>query len=136
MRFHDWPERLFGVIKDAQSATFVWGSNDCALFACDCIKAITGVDRAANFRGRYKTRKGALASLKKIEGVETLPQLADKYLGERIALSHARRGDIVLISVDSNNMLGVVAGSGAVFLTLEGIRVVSLQECICAWTVE
>ena len=136
MRHYDWPEKLFDIIGAAKRSTFKWGSNDCALFACDCAKAMTGVDHAANFRGKYKTERGALTSLKKIEGVETLSQLADKYLGAKIGLSHARRGDVVLISVGSRDVLGVVAGNCAVFLTLGGIRTVSLRECTCAWRVE
>ncbi len=136
MRYHDWPERLFEVIRKAQSSDFKWGENDCALFACDCAHAMTGVDHAADFRGKYKTRKGALAALARIEGVKTLPELADKYLGERIALVNAQRGDVVLLAADSVEALGVVAGSYAVFLAPNGIQTMLLEKCICAWRVK
>ena len=136
MRYHDWPERLFGVIKAAQNSEFEWGKNDCALFACDCAKAMTGTDYAIKFRGKYKTKKGAMAALKKIEGIKSLPELADKYLGERISLVSAQRGDVVLLTDDSLDALGVVAGSYAVFLAPSGIQTILLQKCICAWRVK
>ena len=135
MRYHDWPERLFTVVKKAKQSTFVWGENDCALFACDCVKAMTGIDHASKARGKYKTEKGAWRALAKIEGVKTLPELADKYLGSRIDLVNAKRGDVVSLIVDSAEALGIVVGSCAVFLTINGARTVPLHECILAWEV-
>jgi len=135
MRYYDWPERLFDVIKTAQSSKFEWGTNDCALFACDCANAVIGVDHAKSFRGKYKTRKGAMSALKKIEGVDSISKLADKYLGDRIELSIAQRGDVVLLTVESIESLGVVAGSYAVFLSPDGIQTVPLAKCVCAWRV-
>ncbi len=136
MRYHDWPERLFEVVKRAQNSEFKWGKNDCALFACDCAKAMTGVDYAADFRGKYSSRKGAMVALRKIEGVKSISKLASKYLGEEIALTSVQRGDVVLIKVDSSEALGVVVGSYAVFLTSSGIQTVLLSKCILAWRVE
>ena len=137
MRYHDWPEKLFAVVKTAQRSKFIWGENDCALFACDCAKAMTGVDYAERFRGKYTTRKEAEVALKKIEGVNNLSELADKYLGERISTSVVQRGDVVLLTVDSLQVLGIVTGNGAVFLALSGgIQVVPLKECSCAWSVK
>lgn len=136
MRRHDWPERLHEVIAKAKKEAFAWGTHDCALFACNCAHAMTGIDYAANFRGKYKTRKGALTALVRIEGVKTLPELADKYLGERIALVNTQRGDVVLLTADSVEALGVVVGKHAVFLAPDGIQTLLLEECICAWRVK
>ena len=135
MRYYDWPERLHDVIRAAKKAEFKWGKNDCALFACDCILAMTGIDHAKKFRGKYSTRKGAATALKKIESVDDIAELADKYLGERISLSHAQRGDIVLIAVEDDNALGVIAGNHAVFLAPQGILTRLLSKCVCAWKV-
>ena len=136
MRRHDWPERLHEVITKSKKKTFTWGTNDCALFVCDCVLAMIGIDYAANFRGKYKTKKGALTALARIEDVKTLPELADKYLGERIALVNAQRGDIVLLTADSMEALGVVVGKNAVFLAPDGIQIMLLEKCTCAWRVK
>lgn len=136
MRYHDWPERLFAVVRKAQGSIFQWGRNDCALFACDCAQAMTGVDRAESFRGKYKTEKGARQALRKIENVKNLPQLADKYLGERIELSHAGRGDVVSLKFGGREVLGVITGDYAVFVAPEGVETVPVEDCICAWRVE
>lgn len=135
MRFHDWPERLFKTVRRAKDLGFSWGKNDCALFACDCALAITGVDHAAKFRGTYKTKAGAFLMLRKIEDVKSLLELADKYLGERIELSQAKRGDVVALMMDNFYALGVVTGSNAVFVTLSGTQTVPVSSCLTAWEV-
>ena len=65
MRKEDWPERLMALIAERRSRPFAWGEQDCALFACDAVAAMTGADPAAWFRGRYRTRRGAYALLKR-----------------------------------------------------------------------
>lgn len=136
MRYHDWPEKLFDAIKIASRREFEWGKNDCALFACDCAKAMTGVDRAKDFRGKYDTRRSAMTALKVIEGVDDLPALADKFLGERINLTRAQRGDVVLLTIGSMKALGVITGTRAVFLAPEGIQTILVSDCSCAWRVK
>ncbi len=136
MRYYDWPEKLFVVIKTASQRKFEWGKNDCALFACDCAKAVTGVDYAEKFRGEYNTRKTAMTALKTLEGVDDLPALADKYLGERISLKHAQRGDVVLLTINSMKALGVITGTHATFLAPKGIQTILVSDCTCAWKVK
>lgn len=136
MRKFDWPEKLFDAIKVASKHKFEWGKNDCALFACDCAKAMTGIDYAKDFRGKYDTRKSAMAALKEIEAVNDLPALADKFLGERIDLKRAQRGDVVLLTIGSMKALGVITGTHAVFLAPKGIQTMLVSDCASAWRVQ
>jgi len=51
----DWEKRLTAVVAAASARAFVWGDQDCALFALDCLDAMTGAALAAGYRGRYST---------------------------------------------------------------------------------
>lgn len=136
MRYYNWPEKMFAAIRAASQSKFEWGKNDCALFACDCILAMTGIDHAKDFRGNYDTRKSAMTALKNIEEVDDLSALADKFLGERIELKRARRGDLVLLTIGSMKALGIVTGTYATFLAPEGIQTILISDCFCAWRVQ
>ena len=135
MRNHNWPEMLHEVIAKAKRKTFVWGTHDCALFVCDCIQAMTGIDYAKKFRGKYRSEKGSWKALKKIESVESLSELADKFLGDRIKLSNAGRGDIVILIEENREVLGVVTGTHAAFLSPDGVQMRTLTKCKFAWKV-
>lgn len=100
-RLHDWPTRLLAVIESARSVPFAWGGSDCCLFACDCILAMTGVDPAACFRGRYHTKSGARRSLKAYAGAG-LEAVVERITRERampeVPPRMAQRGDVLLIT--------------------------------------
>ena len=135
MRSHDWPEKLYEVINESKHKAFEWGTHDCALFSCDCIKAMIDIDYAKNFRGKYKSEKGSWRALEKIEGVKSLSELADKFLGDRIELSHSGRGDLVVLMEENREVLGIVTGIHAAFLSPEGVQMRALNECKFAWKV-
>jgi len=137
MRYHDWPERLFAEIAAAKKTKFAWGEQDCALFVFGCVEAMTGVDYMKSLKGKYRCRRSSKEAFKKIEGAETLRAFADECFGNRIDLSNARRGDVVLLDIDSIESFGIVVGSHAVFLELKkGIQTVSVNSCSYAWRVD
>ncbi len=134
-RYHDWPERLYDVIKEANGKKFKWGKHDCALFICNCILAINGDDYAREFREKYKSARGADGALKKIGKVNTLMELCDSK-ADRVEISHAKRGDIAAFETDSGLALGVVTGDRVTFLSRKsGILSLPLSNCVCAWSV-
>ena len=45
-KLQDWQLRFEAFIKERQTLPFAWGTNDCAVFAADCVQALTGVDVA------------------------------------------------------------------------------------------
>jgi hypothetical protein len=108
-----WPELLDAFIESRKLHAFAWGEHDCCLFAADAVLAMTGVDLAADFRGKYHDAKGALEMLDGAAQVPGEGSLGNKLSGgveglaERIALLHeikevsvayAQRGDVVFIS--------------------------------------
>lgn len=122
-RFPDWPDRLAGAVNGGLTRAFAWGRFDCCLFACDGVAAITGVDPAAELRGRYTTQLGAARVLKRFAG-GGLAEAADKIAGQlgapAIAPSRAQRGDVVLVETEHGPALGIIAGGGAFFPAISG----------------
>jgi hypothetical protein len=130
-RCENWPSILSGFLKAREGAPFVWGENDCCLFAADAILAITGEDVAADVRGVYTTEAEAEAL---VEGAGGLAALAAR-AGERCLPSEARRGDVVLTD---QNCLGIVDDSGrrvAVYVEGRGLSRLPASCIRSAWRV-
>ncbi len=96
-RVQDWPTALGLFLAEKSSEPFVWGRNDCVLFAADAVLALTGVDPCAKVRGKYKTAKGAAAAIGRHGGIAAAAEKALAELGgSPIAPAFAQRGDIAL----------------------------------------
>lgn len=63
-RVADWEKKLTDVLDDYKSEPWTWGRSDCAHFAGDCVRAITGRDPLGAFRGNYTSRLEAWARLR------------------------------------------------------------------------
>lgn len=137
-RFPDWHARLATEIERARSRTFEWGKFDCALFACDCVLAVTGVDPAAEFRGTYSTEDEA----RKLLGTEGLDGFASAIAGKtelkEISPTFAQRGDVVLVeNGDPTRALGVVGLDGRFVLCASepGLARVPMKRWLRAWRI-
>ncbi|WP_421565756.1 DUF6950 family protein [Ochrobactrum sp. EDr1-4] len=87
-----WEKRLVAVTEAHINTPLVWGKSDCLLTACDAIEAMTGVDPAADIRGKYKSKAGAYRLIKQ-RGYDSLGAvLADRF--EEIGTAMAGRGDV------------------------------------------
>lgn len=110
MRRGDWERALADYIAATEFEPHAWGSHDCALDAADAVQTMTGVDFAAEFRGRYRSAAGAVRALRE-HGLGTLEATLDAKFPE-IARSFARRGDLAF----HEGSLGIVVGPFALFL--------------------
>lgn len=115
-RFDDWPTRLQRYIDASICMSFRYGQHDCCLFTADCIRAMTGADLAEWFRGRYATRKDALALIRERTGRGNVEAVAEYAAHERglveVQVAFAQRGDMALIGRGRSSLLGVVSLSG------------------------
>jgi len=90
----------FDVIKEMEHAIqlhnkpFIEGKNDCCLMCADVVLAMTGKDHMSDFRGKYKTIKEGAALLRRL-GHRGLYDCLTNYFGPSLAVSFARRGDLV-----------------------------------------
>lgn len=117
-RYENWPILLSAFIKSRITMPFQWGVNDCCIFACDCMLALTGVDPAEGIRGTYDNEHDALRVVYDRGGMEKM--FTD--IGATIGLtphtnaSRAKRGDIVLFMQNGLETAGIIDDSGKYIL--------------------
>lgn len=134
-RAEDWPIRLNAAIEAALDRPFKWGEHDCALFAFNIVRDLTGVDHAADYRGQYRTAAGATKQLLK-RGQGTLRASVTAALGSEINERLAKRGDLVLwVQPALGETIGVCIDSRAAFAGPEGLVFVPVRDCEAAWRV-
>lgn len=129
-----WPQRLLAHVEAAGKQGHVWAVNDCALFTCNWIKAMTGYDPASDYRGRYTSGIGSLKALKKY-GTGELITTFDQLMPSRVSPLRARRGDAVAINTDIGPALGLCIGPRAVFVALDGLAFRSSAAVVAVWPV-
>jgi hypothetical protein len=134
-RKHDWPERLAEFFADRADRAFVWGENDCCLFVCDAVVAMSGLDLAAAFRGQYSSERSAFQIFGgDLEGF--ISRIADENAIAEIPVAFAQRGDVALFSHPLPT-LGVIDmhGTHVVSVGESGPVAIPLSECRKAWRV-
>ncbi len=99
--------------------------HDCAVFAAGWVKACTGRDLAADWRGRYRSLDGGRALLKE-EGFDSLADLAASHLQEIDGWEHSEPGDIAAICEEGHTALGIIGGPQIHVLGLQGLDYVHL----------
>jgi hypothetical protein len=128
---------------------FAWGSNDCAMFAADAVHTITGVDIAAEFRGKYTDEDGAFALIRSVTGkgddLATAVAEAAVYCAERQGLAEwpytrvlmAKRGDLVVVHDSGRLIAGVIHLNGRHVVTVgaEGLKRLPITDVFRAWAV-
>ncbi len=121
----DWEARLVAYLASVNGRKFEPGSHDCALFTAAALEIITGIDHAAEWRGRYKTLKAGQRALKKAGYADHVALVAS--LGFReVAPAFAHTGDIAVVDGDGGFALGIVQGEGVYVVTPEsGLGIVS-----------
>lgn len=132
-RNEGWERRLADAIEAARARPFAWGVHDCATWAADVRRAITGDDLADAWRGRYRTAAGAARLLRRL-GFGSLIEAATARLGPPLpSVLMARRGDV--LADPGARALGVCVGAWGLFLTPDGLTERPLADCAMAWSV-
>lgn len=138
-RVAHWETRLSDWAVQAAHRPFSWKDQaDCCLTACDAIRAITGVDPAAWFRGKYKTRTGAYGCLKRFAGgglVETVEKITQENNWPEIPVLTARRGDVGIIPTDDGEALAICLGARWAAQGADGLVYVPLKTGLRAWRI-
>lgn len=132
-RLRDWRPRLTAYLVEITPVAFRMGSQDCALFASGAVRAMTGHDPAAAFRGTYTDLKTGLERLK-AAGFKSHIQIVDA-LFDRVPAAFAQVGDLALIEVPEGYALGLVAGDTLVCLTPAGLGHLPRSAAVTTWWV-
>lgn len=142
-RTEHWATReLHTFLLDRARVPFAWGSNDCCLFPADAIESFTGVDLAADFRGKYTDLVTAFAAIKSVANGDTVGDAA-AYCAEKHGLKEwpfalqAKRGDLVVIDQPGGLIAGVVHLNGRHVITVSETGLVRLPITAAkrAWAV-
>lgn len=134
-RVEDWPERLLALIDSRRDLPFAWGENDCCTFAFDAVKAMTGVDPMADWRGRYDSAPGVAREMVR-RGFKTLAEAVDAAMPEVLSSPRlAQRGDVVMFDALEGPALAVVVGAHAAGVGPQGVTWVQMDQWTRAWKV-
>ncbi len=132
-RYPHWRPRLVAYLAEVSPASFRLGSQDCALFAAGAVRAMTGYDPAAGFRGAYTDLRSGLKRLR-AAGYDNVPGLADALFG-RIDPVFAQVGDLACIETPEGPALGVFAGETIACLNERGLAHMPRAAATIAWQV-
>lgn len=138
MRFEKWERRLNAAIDKYSRLTHEWGTRDCALFAAECVHALTQKDPALRWRRTYSDEAGALRIIAEHGGMAGLVEagLADAGLVlDRIEKNFAQRGDLCLMEGGGNPALGVCIGAEVVGMSPTGLARRPLAEAAIVWAI-
>lgn len=117
MRQKGWQGRLVAYLDAAGRRPFAEGRHDCALFAAGAVQAMTGLDYAADYRGRYTTTRGGLRVLRR-DGYADHVALAASHFPETAA---PVPGDLAVVPTAEGPALGVVQGEHVYLLAPGGM---------------
>lgn len=132
-RFENWPSRLAAAIEASRGRAFSWGEHDCLLFAAGVVRELTGVDLAADWRGRYDSKAKAAHYLAELGGLDTVVTRA---LGApRPFVTLAQRGDVVMVQTDEGPALGICNGASAACAGRAGLVSKPMGEWLLVWKV-
>lgn len=139
-RKDSWQLLLHQYLCASREKPFRYGEMDCCLFVCDAIAAMTGVDVASPFRGRYGSRKQASRALEMFAGRPSVEAVTERVTKEHgmpeIPPALAQRGDVVLLPRAHDYSLGLVGLSGDILAaSAVGFEHAPLSLAIRAWRV-
>lgn len=116
-----WERILTEKIDEFRGKQFKVGDCDCGLFAADVVLALTGVDYMEQFRGKYKTPKGALKLLNKYAD-GTIEGYLNTIFKEHKTVALAKRGDVVtkVFDEEMGTSVGICCGDISGFIERDG----------------
>jgi hypothetical protein len=132
-RLPEWRSALVAEVDAYRRRPFLWGSSDCALFAADCVRAMTGTDLAASYRGRYGSRAEADALIA-ASGLNDLAGIIATMLPE-IEPHRARIGDVACIATDAGIAVGIFNGGTIVVMRPDGAGTLPFRSAARAFRV-
>ena len=133
-----WELRLASAVEAARGLPFRWGQHDCAIWAFDLRRDLTGgEDVAGLWRGQYRTAAGAQRVMRRL-GWQALEAMGRALLGDPLpSVAFAQRGDIVLghRGNDVRGGFGVCLGALAAGIAPDGLNLVPITATALAWRI-
>ena len=135
-RRDNWPAILDAFLAERQARPFSWSANNCALFAADWVRELTGWDPAAELRPKIHGPLSAMRIVRQAGGVTVLVDEACAAQGwPSVPVTYARRGDLVVTVTDNGPAVGISVGHGGVFVGPQGLTFKSRASLWRAWQI-
>ncbi|WP_273690233.1 DUF6950 family protein [Ketogulonicigenium vulgare] len=126
----EYIQKIEDLIAAKEDLPFQYGQNDCTIFACEVIEAITGHNPALPYIGRYTTFLGGTRHLK-ADGYEDHVHFIKSFChDDQIPKAFIEIGDLGLIIEDDALIWALVCGSFIIALTPKGLIRLSLDRLI------
>lgn len=132
-RLADWHPRLVAYLAGVRATPFAYGQHDCALFAAGAVAAMTGVDLAASWRGRYSSLKAGLKLVGR-DGAADHVAVARAHL-EPVHPAFAAVGDLAVILEADVPAFGIFEGQHIFVLRETGLGLVPREAATLAFKV-
>lgn len=123
--------RFAAVISAARTKPFVWGEFDCATFAADCVRAISGKDILGGLS--WSTEQGAAKIVARAGGMRAI---MSERMGQELPPSHATTGDVVLITdpLTGLDAFAIHAGDHVLAVSANaGLVSMPVTAALCCW---
>ena len=126
------------ILDKYKSACFEYGTLDCCLFVADVIKDMTGIDYAAQWRGRYRSEFGALRMIAEHKDMRGIACTA---FGKMHPVWAVKKGDPVLLNpqlVEHDSIhegLGIFDGDQIVYMAEKGQMKAPVLAGVGCWHV-
>ena len=138
-RREDWVTRFLECVDKFADVKMQYGSFDCCLGGVALVEAMTGVDLAADFRG-YNQRKKAYSRIARFGGLlGAVEEVARQHDIPEIPVTHAQRGDVLVVELALGKALAVVdlTGQGVLIPYGRGFRRLPFEavSLIKAWRI-
>jgi hypothetical protein len=131
VRLPDWQLRYAAFARERMGMRFVWGVNDCAIFALDAVEAMTGQRQLQHLRD-YSTAYGAARRQAANDGLAGIATLA---FGAPVPPRLARIGDVVLVFTGGRESLAICNGGTAMGPGPDGTVHIGMGAARAAWRV-
>lgn len=132
-RFPDWRSRLRAYVEVNARRPYRPGTMDCAMFMASGVEAMTGVDPAAEWRGKYRSLKRAREMLAEAGVADMVDIVAQQF--EEVPPIFARAGDVAVVDGNGGDAFGLVQGALIYVLRPDGLGLVPLTDAKRAFRV-
>jgi hypothetical protein len=133
MKIQGWEKILSEHIQEHSISKFEWGYNDCLCFVSEYSRKVTGKVPNELVWGKYRTKEEALQYYQSV--TEQPHKTMDRFYN-RVNLSFAQRGDIVLKYRDDGFTFGLIENGKAIFKTENGLTRENIKAMDYAWRVD
>lgn len=116
-----------------RAVDFVWGRSDCILQVCDHVKAVTGVDPAAAWRGTYDSEAAAQAVMAPFGGV--LGIMAHGMAAAGFEQGPPAPGRPAVVVIGGEQTAGIVRNDGLVEVSTTRGRMKARLQVLMTWVI-